>query len=80
MEKHSVENEFDLPLDGNLTAEQAEAIFAQGKDAVVFALLKLSKIAGEAKQAAALGADDPACPSGQKPAFVKENKSDKRKR
>ena len=35
----------DLSLEQELTAEQAKAIFAQGEEAVVFVLLKLSQLA-----------------------------------
>ena len=70
----------DLSLEQELTAEQAELIYEQGKEAVVFVLLKLSQLAA-AKTPGALVAGspaDPSCPSGQKPVFVKPNKNDKR--
>ena len=35
----------DLSLEQELTAEQAELIYEQGKEAVVFVLLKLSQLA-----------------------------------
>ena len=70
-----------LCLEGPLTIEQAKAIFARGEEAVVFALLQLSKLAAQQHQlASSLGnADDPSCPSGQKPVFTKPNKPDKKR-
>ncbi len=63
-----------------LTAEQAKAIFALGKDAVVFALLELAKMAAENSNKLPVGSpDDPSCPSGQTPVFVKPNKNDRQR-
>src|SRR5262245_5186687 len=56
-------------LGPGLTAEQAELIFQQGQDAVVFALLTLAKQLAE-KQAIA-SAPDPSTPSGQTPPYIK---------
>ena len=41
----------DLSLDAGLTEEEARSIFAQGEEAVVFAILELSKRLAEQKQA-----------------------------
>ncbi len=69
-----------ISLGPGLTEEQAEQIFKLGKEAVVFALLKLSKMSGEHAKQLSDYHDDPSCPSGQKPAFAKPNKNhDKRK-
>jgi transposase len=65
-----------LPLGPGLTPQQAEAIYAEGKEAVVFALLQLAKMASEQRPAnlpAAIAAD-PSTPSAQKPVFTKDNK------
>ncbi len=71
----------DLALEQELTAEQAKAIFAQGEEAVVFVLLRLSKLAVEKTQGTLVAGSpaDPSCPSGQKPIFVKPNKTDKKR-
>ncbi len=70
-----------LGVGPGLTEEEAKAIFALGEDAVVFALLKQSKMMAEqeANKLPVGSPDDPSCPSGQKPIFVKPNKSDKRR-
>ncbi len=39
----------DLPFGLDLTEQQARAIYEQGEEAVVFALLKLAKMAAEHK-------------------------------
>ena len=71
-----------MALGAGLTEEQAKAIFALGEEAVVFALLKLAKLAAEKEPGKLVvnSHDDPSCPSGQKPVFVKPNKNDKRNR
>jgi transposase len=71
----------NLPLGSSLTKQQAEQIYEQGKEAVVFALLQLAKMAAEQKPnnlMAAIAAD-PSTPSSQKPVFVKPNKDDKKR-
>ena len=71
-----------LPLGPGLTQQQAEAIYEQGKEAVVFALLQLAKMATEARPAnlpAAIAAD-PSTPSAQKPVFTKANKETGKRR
>jgi len=70
-----------IPLGAELTEEHAKAIFALGEEAVVFALLKQAQMMAQPPHdtPAALRCDDPACPSGQKPPFVKPNKNDRRR-
>ena len=72
----------DISMEQGLSEEQAKAIFALGEEAVVFALLKLAKMVAQKEQGKLIisNHDDPSCPSGQKPVFVKPNKKgDKRK-
>ena len=71
----------NLPLSCGLTKQQAEQIYEQGKEAVVFALLQLAKMAAEQSPAnlAKAIADNPSAPSSQKPVFVKPNKDDKKR-
>ena len=68
-------------LGQSLSEEQAKAIFALGEEAVVFALLKLAKMAAELNQnkLPVGGPDDPSCPSAQKPVFTKPNKNNKKR-
>lgn len=71
----------DIDLLAGLTEQQAESIYEQGKEAVVFALLQLAQIAAQSRSPnpqAAIAAD-PSTPSAQKPAFTKGNKSDRRR-
>ena len=59
-----------------LTAEQARAIYAQGEEAVVFALLRQAKIIGEQQAAAAATSHQtPSTPSGMKPPYQKPTTS-----
>jgi len=68
-----------LPLGPGLTQEQAEAIYAQGKEAVVFALLRQAHMLAEKNNLPAAVAADPSTPSAQKPVFTKDTKdTDKR--
>jgi transposase len=72
----------DIDLAAGLTEQQAERIYAQGKEAVVFVLLALAKLATEQKPTnlpAAIAAD-PSTPSAQKPVFTKPNVNDKKRR
>jgi len=70
---------FDISLGPNLTAEEAEAIFAQGKEAVIFALLELAaQLRRSQGQCAALSS--PATPSGMKPVYQKANTPRHRKK
>ena len=62
----------DIALDAGLTAEQARVIYSRGEEAVVFALLELTKRLAEQKQAEAAGSHQtPATPSGMKPPYTK---------
>ena len=58
-----------ISLGPQLTAEQAAAIFARGKEAVIFALLELAKQLGEAQQGSAR--ISPSTPSGMVPVYQK---------
>ena len=77
-EQHNING---MALGPGLTKQQAKAIFALGEEAVVFALLKQSKMVAEqnANKLFVGSPDDPSCPSGQKPVFVKPNKNDKQR-
>lgn len=62
----------DVPLDAGLTEEDARAIFAQVEEAVVFAILELSKrLADQKKAEAAQSHQTPGTPSGMKPPHSK---------
>ncbi len=59
-------------LDANLTQQQAEEIFDQGKPAVIFALLELTKLLAQHKNTIAAESNQtPATPSGMKPPYQK---------
>jgi len=62
----------EIPLGAALTEEQARAIFAEGEEAVVFAILSLAKMLAE-QQAALAGTSHqtPSTPSGMKPPYQK---------
>ena len=60
----------DVALGPNLTAEQAALIFAQGEEAVIFALLELAKGWAHAEGRCA-SVSSPATPSGMKPVHQK---------
>lgn len=70
-----------IDFSAGLTEQQAEWIYQQGKEAVVFALLALSKLAAEQKQnnLPAAIASDPSTPSAQKPVFTKPNVGEKKR-
>ena len=68
----------DLPLGPGLTEQQAREIFAQGEEAVVFALLSLAKLAAQGNPAA--DSNSPAAPSGMKPTHLKPSTTSKRKK
>jgi transposase len=79
------QNEMDLKWPGlslgpDLTQEQAEAIFALGREAVVFALLRQAQMLGQTSNLPAALAGDPSTPSSQKAAFVKPNGSASKRR
>ena len=59
-----------------LSEDQAEAIFEQGRDAVVFALLELSKQWAEARGPQAT----PSTPSGMIPVYEKPTTKSRKKR
>lgn len=61
-----------------LTAEQASLIFHQGQEAVVFALLTLTKQLAE-KLPGVSNTPDPSAPSGQTPPYVKPTKKTRAK-
>jgi transposase len=69
----------NLPLGPSLTKQQAEQIYEQGKEAVVFALLRQAQMLAEKNNLPAAIASDPSTPSAQKPVFVKPNNNDKRR-
>jgi len=81
MKVHTKQNILaDIDLAAGLTKQQAEQIYALGKEAVVFALLQLAQRAAEPKPnnlPAAIAAD-PSTPSAQKPVFVKPNNHNSR--
>jgi transposase len=65
-------NLLDVLRGGVLTEEQARTIYAQGPEAVVFALLELSKRLAEQRAAgAAQSHQTPSTPSGMKPPYQK---------
>lgn len=62
----------EIGLGPNLSEEQARAIYAQGEDAVVFALLAQAKLLAEQlAQAAATSHQTPSTPSGMQPPYQK---------
>jgi transposase len=69
----------DFSLGPNLTAEEAKAIFAQGEESVVFALLEL---AAQLKrwQGQCASVSSPATPSGMKPIYQKPDTHKGRKK
>lgn len=70
----------NIPLGPGLTQAQAEAIYAQGLEAVVFALLQLAKQLAEQKAAeAGHSHQTPGTPSAAKPPYAKENSTGKGK-
>lgn len=71
----------DIPLGAALTEAQARIIFAQGEEAVVFALLAQAKMLGEQQAtAAATSHQTPSTPSGMKPPYQKPTASSHRKK
>jgi transposase len=69
----------DFSLGPNLTAKEARAIFAQGKEAVVFALLELAAQLRRS-QGQCASVSSPATPSGMKPIYQKPNTPNRRKK
>ena len=68
----------NLPCGPGLTKQQAEQIYEQGKEAVVFALLQQSQMLAQRQNLPAAIAADPSTPSAQKPVFAKDNKDGRR--
>lgn len=64
-------------LGPQLTDEQVRAIYAQGPEAVIFALLTLAKLVATQQTVAAK--PDPAAPSGQQPPYTKPSRSGRAK-
>src|SRR3989337_2329961 len=69
----------DFSLGPNLTAEEARVIYAQGKEAVVFALLELAAQLRRS-QGQCASVSSPATPSGMKPLHQKPNTPNRRKK
>jgi len=65
-----------IDLTAGLTKQQAEQIYALGKEAVIFALLQQAQMLVAKNNLPAAIAADPSTPSAQKPVFVKPNKND----
>lgn len=70
----------DIDLSKGLTERQAERIFEQGKEAVVFALLKQSQMLAQKANLPKAIAADPSTPSAQKPVFAKEQVRSRRRK
>jgi transposase len=68
-----------ISLGPHLTAEEAEAIYAQGPEAVIFALLEYARQLGES-QGRRAAVSSPATPSGMTPVYLKSAASSRRKR
>jgi len=75
------ESTLDVLRGAALTEEQARAIFALGEEAVVFALLELTKqLAEQNADAAGTSHQTPATPSGMKPPYEKPPTKSRTKR
>ena len=74
-------NLLDVLRNGALNEEQAQTIYKQGQEAVVFALLELTKRLAE-QQAAAAGHSHqtPSTPSGMKPPYQKPSAKQRKRR
>lgn len=70
----------DIDLTAGLTQRQAEQIYALGKEAVIYALLKQAQMLAAKTNLPAAIAADPSTPSAQKPAFVKPIRQSRRRR
>jgi len=68
-----------VPLGPSLTAEEAAAIYARGKEAVIFALLELAAQLRRS-QGQCASVSSPATPSGMKPIYQKPNTPRRRKK
>jgi hypothetical protein len=67
----------EITLGPKLTAAEAQAIYEQGPEAVVFALLQMAKLLAEQR---CKPEDSPSTPSGMKPVYQKETTPRRRKR
>ena len=67
----------EITLGPNLTAEEAQAIYEQGPEAVVFALLQMAQLLAAQQPKPA---DAPSTPSGMKPVYEKEPSPRRRKK
>jgi len=67
-------------LAAGLTKQQAEQIYALGKEAVIFALLQQAQMLVEKNNLPGAIVADPSTPSAQKPVFVKPNNNDGKRR
>lgn len=67
----------EITLGPQLTAEEARAIYEQGPEAVVFALLQMAKLLAQQQRQPG---DSPSTPSGMKPVYHKETTPLRRKR
>lgn len=71
----------DMTIGPSLSPEQAREIYAQGEEAVVFALLELAKQLAEQRAAqASTSHATPATPSGMKPPYTKPTSSGRGKK
>ncbi len=73
-------SELERLLAGTITQQQAEEIFAMGKEAVICALLNLYARCMAANNANAQGQPSPSTPSSTAPPYLKERKKQKGKR
>src|SRR5688572_5906658 len=67
----------EIALGPNLTAEEAQAIYEQGPETVVFALLQMAKLLAESRRKPG---DSPSTPSGMKAPYEKETTDRRRKK
>jgi transposase len=67
----------EITLGPNLSAEEARAIYEQGPEAVVFALLQMAKLLAEQQRKPG---DFPSTPSAMRPIYLKEPTPQRRKK
>jgi transposase len=71
----------NVPLGATLTEEHARIIYAQGEEAVVFALLEMAKLLAEQKRTEAFSSHQtPATPSGMRPIHQKPKTTSRRRK
>jgi transposase len=71
----------NVPLGATLTEEQARIIYAQGEEAVIFALLEMAKLLAQQKHAeASTSHQTPATPSGMRPLHLKPKTTSRRRK